>query len=294
MGGEVSTVEKQLAMLARRSHGIVTRAQLLRIGITARQIERRVERGTLLLEHRGVYRVGHRAPSVEARYMAAVRAGGNRALLSGQAAAYLLGISKGRPPEPEVTVPTERRIPGVNTRRSKLKDRTVWKGIPVTTAARTLVDLAAVLDEAELARACHEAGVRHHTTPSQVEAVLARRRRAPGAAKLRAVMSGGARVALSKLETGALALLRRNDLPLPRETNRLVGEHRVDFRWPAHRLTVELDGFRFHNSRHSWEQDRRRERDAYARGDDLRRYTYADVFEHPAAMLAELRALLQR
>jgi hypothetical protein len=55
---------------------------------------------------------------------------------------------------------------------------------------------------------------------------------------------------------------------------------------------VELDSYRFHASRHAWEQDRRREREAFARGDRFRRYTYGDVCEHPAQMLAELRALL--
>jgi hypothetical protein len=121
-----------------------------------------------------VYRVGHRAPSIEARYMAAVRAGGDQALLSGRAAAYLLGVVKGKPPPPEVTVPTDRRIQGVKTRRSTRRDATVWRGIPVTTVPRTLVDLAPYLPEEDLARACHEAGVRHHTTPAMVEAVLRR------------------------------------------------------------------------------------------------------------------------
>jgi hypothetical protein len=84
-----------------------------------------------------------------------------------------------------------------------------------------------------------------------------------------------------------LELLRSENLPLP-ITNKPAGGHRVDCRWPEHRLTVELDGYRFHNSRHSWEQDRRREREARARGDYFRRYTYGDVFEHPRPMLAEL------
>src|SRR4051812_7654637 len=61
---------------------------------------------------------------------------------------------------------------------------------------------------------------------------------------------------------------------------------------PRRRLIVELDSYRFHHSRRAWEQDRRRERDARARGDELRRYTYGDVFEEPREMLAELRRLL--
>jgi very-short-patch-repair endonuclease len=75
-------------------------------------------------------------------------------------------------------------------------------------------------------------------------------------------------------------------------TNRPAGAHYVDCRWPAQHLTVELDSYRYHRSRHAWEQDRRREREAYARGDEFRRYTWGDVFKHPKAMLAELRALL--
>ncbi len=214
MGSKSSTV----AELASRAHGVVTRGQLLRAGITAREVQRRLESGALLPVHRGVYRVGHRAPSIEARYMAAVRAGGDQALLSGRAAAYLLGVLKGKPPPPEVTATTERRIKGVKTRRSRGEDATVWRGIPVTTVARTLVDLAPYLPEEDLARACHEAGVRHHTTPAQVEAVLARRPSTPGARKLRAVMRGEVKVTLSQLERHFLYLLEKNNLPLPRPT----------------------------------------------------------------------------
>lgn len=163
--------------------------------------------------------------------------------------------------------------------------------IPVTTVPRTLVDIAAVLTIADLARACHEAGGRYRTTPRHVEAVLARRPNAPGARKLRAVMRGEVHVTLSELERLFLKLLREAGLPLP-IMNRPAGGFRVDCRWPHHRLTVEIDSYRWHNSRHSWERDRRREREARARGDDFRRYTYADVMEHPEPMLRELRAIL--
>ena len=171
------------------------------------------------------------------------------------------------------------------------RDATTWNRIPVTTVARALVDIAAVLDIDELARACHEAGVRHRTTPAEVEAVLARRPSSPGAAKRRRILRGDVRVTLSKLEARFLSRLDEAALPPP-DTNRPAGGRRVDCRWPARRLTVELDGYRYHHSRHAWERDRRREREARARGDDFRRYTYGDVFEHPEAMLAELRTLL--
>jgi very-short-patch-repair endonuclease len=155
----------------------------------------------------------------------------------------------------------------------------------------TLVDLAASLTRPDLARACHEAGIRHHTTPAQVDAALARRPNSPGAAKLRTVLRGDERIMLSTLESRFLALLRANDLPLPR-TNTRFGHRRLDCHWPDQQLVVELDSYRYHGSRHAWEEDRRRERLVRARGDEFRRYTWGDVFEAPALMLRELRALL--
>jgi very-short-patch-repair endonuclease len=288
------TVEQELGRIAVATHGVVTRAELLAAGVSPAGIERRVRKGTLLTVYRGVYRVGHRAPSLEAFYLAAVRACGEGACLSGRAAGHLLGLLKGAPPPPEVTAPTERRVVGIRTRRSRQiasLDTTSFRGIPVTTVPRTLVDLAAVLELDDLARACHEAGVLHRTTPAQVEAVLARRATSSGASKLREVIRGEVRVTLSKLERCFLARLRHARLPLP-DTNRPAGGRRVDCRWPQHRLTVELDSYRFHHSRHAWEQDRRREREARARGDEFRRYTYGDVLEDPRLMLDELRALL--
>src|SRR5829696_1092140 len=167
MAGQVRTIEQLLARIASSSHGVVTRRQLLAAGVTPDEIDGRLRSGLLQAQHRGVYRVGHRAPSIEAVYLAAVRACGEGALLSGRAAGRLLGLLKGSAPAPEVTAPTERRVRGVTVRRSRVTgDATSWRGIPVTTVSRTLVDLAGVLVPAELARACHEAGVLHRTTPA--------------------------------------------------------------------------------------------------------------------------------
>ena len=286
-------MEEVCARIAHDQHGVVTRAQLVRAGITARQIERRLLIGGLIRVHRGVYRVGHRAASVEARYLAAVLACGDGALLGGPSAAHLLGLTGSCPSQVEVVAPTERRVTGIRTHRERIdpRDRTTWRGIPVTSAARTLVDLAAGFPVDRLARACHEAGIKHGTTPAAVEAVLARRGRSPGATTLREILRGDVRVTLSKLEQRFLQRLSEAGLVLP-ETNRPVGGRRVDCRWRAERLTVELDGYRYHHSRHAWEQDRRREREARARGDEFRRYSYGDVFDTPDLMLVELQQLL--
>jgi hypothetical protein len=279
----------RIERLASSSHGVVTRAQLLATGLTDAQIKHRLRSGELLQEHRGVYRVGHQAPSVEARYLAAVWACGEGARLSGRAAGHLLGILAAPPSLPEVTAPTERRIPGIITHRNREPvPAIVWHGIPVTTPARTLVDLSSVLAVSDLAGACHEAGIRFGTAPGEVEATLGVRH---GAKKLRRVLRGDEHVSLSALERRFLALLRRERLPLP-VTNRPAGGRYVDCRWVGRQLTVELDGYRYHSSRYAWELDRRREREAYARGDDFRRYTYGDVFEHPGPMLRELHRVL--
>lgn len=201
------TVESKVQRIADRQHGIVTRAELLAVEVSADQIKRRVRKGYLLPVHPGVYRVGHQAASLEAHYLAAVKACGEGAVLSGRAAGFLWRTVKGQPPAPEVTAPRARKPRGVRTVRA------------------------------------------------------------------------------------SLALVKRAGLPLP-VMNRVAGGRRVDCRWPGHRLTVELDSYTFHNSRHSWEQDRQREREARKREDEFRRFTYGDVTEAPGYVLSELERLL--
>ncbi|MGI8462458.1 MAG: type IV toxin-antitoxin system AbiEi family antitoxin domain-containing protein [Solirubrobacterales bacterium] len=287
--------EEIVARIAGTQHGVVARVQLLAAGIAASWIARRLEAGSLIKVHPGVYRVGHAAQSTLATYMAAVLACGDGALLRHRAAAHLHQLLK-RPPElPEVLTQIERRILRIRTKRCRRpidpRDQTVVRGIPVTTVAFTIVDLAATLNAKELAKACHEAGVRYRTTPRQVEECLARHPNAKGAAKLRSVLTGETKVALSGLEERFLSLLAKNGLPLP-ITNKPAGGRRVDCRWPDRKLTVELDSYTFHSSRHAWEQDRRRERQAYQRGDEFRRFTRGDVFERPVPILRELEQLL--
>ena len=105
------------------------------------------------------------------------------------------------------------------------------------------------------------------------------------------MLRGDVRVTLSKLEKQFLERLKAAGLPLP-QTNRPAGTRRVDCRWPDLHVTVELDSYRYHHSRHAWEQDRHRAREARARGDEFRRYTYNDVCENPDLRMSELQALL--
>src|SRR3954447_11313857 len=244
------TAERVIAKLASRAHGVVTWAQLLRAGISEDEIRWRLRTGALIRIHPGVYRVGHQAPSVEASYIAAVFACGDGAVLCGRAAAYLHGLVRGGPPPPKVMATVKRKLRGVITHRvRRIEDATTARRIPVTTVPRTLVDLAKHLDDEDLAKACHEAGVRYRITPRHVQAVLERRPTAAGAAKLRRIISGDTPIIVSKLEKPCLRCLAEARLPLP-QTNRKKGAHYVDCHWPEHALTVELQSYTFHNSRH--------------------------------------------
>src|ERR1051325_6507856 len=163
MDAKDRTVEARMARIANRALGVAGRAEMLEGEIGRQQIASRVAKGSLHREFRGVYRVGHRAPSVEARYLAAVRACGTGAALSGLAAAFLFDLINGPPPQPQVTAPTERKVRGVITHRARRRaiEAVTWRGVRVTSVPRTLLDIARVLPPDELARACHEAAVRH-------------------------------------------------------------------------------------------------------------------------------------
>lgn len=279
-----------IARLAARQHGRVSRAQLVAAGVDRNRIGRWLADGRLLRVHRGVYAVGHSAPSVPGGYMAAVLAGGDGAVLSHRAAAYLLHLLRGAPPPPEVTVPTtaDRGRPGIVIHRVPALhplDASTLDGIPITIVPRVLLDLAPTTTPQELARLGHEAWVHHRTTPGQIDACIARNPAKKGATKLRRALT--ADVTLSDLENQFLRLLTNHGLPLPRTNIDHHGD-KVDCHWPDRDVTVELLSYRFHASRRAFEQDvaRRRRSNHVA-------YTYGDVFERGGATGADVRRRLQ-
>src|SRR4051794_28497244 len=124
MGRKVRTADKQIARIATRDKGVVSRAELLEAGIEEWEVDARVNARSLSPQFAGVYRVGHEAPSTEATYMAAVKACGKEAYLCGRAAGQLLRLLNVRsPPPPEVVARTEKRIKGIRTRRRRNLDR---------------------------------------------------------------------------------------------------------------------------------------------------------------------------
>lgn len=288
MGSKFATT----ARLAAGQHGRVKWQQLVDAGIDRHQIQRWLDDGRLRAVHRGVYAVGHVAPSLQALYMAAVLAGGAGATLSHRAAGYLLKLLRLRwPPAPEITVPTtaHRRRAGIVIHRVRAlhpRDVCVVDGIRMTTVPRVLLDLAPSLSPAELTRACHEAWVHHRVTPPMVEACIARNPHKKGAAKLRRAL--GSDVTLSKLEDLFLALLKANGVPLPR-TNIGVEGDKVDCHWEQHGLTVELITFGYHATRYGFETDAERRR----RSNHVA-YTYGDVVERGDATVRDLRRRLEQ
>ncbi len=283
------TPEQRLERIASGAHGIVTRAEAGAAGVSRAEIEHRLRVGALIREHQGVFRLGHRAPSHAARYMAAVKACGDGAALSGLAAAHWLSLLAAAPEVVEVTAPTLHRVPGLLVHRAQPPlQRTISQRIPVTTPARTLTDIAARLDDDVLGYACHQAWVRHRCGLPQINAVLRHRPRAPGRRRLLRMVQGEDPLVLSRMERRFLWLLRGDGRELP-ASNVRVGKHCVDYHWPHLHLIVELDSYTFHGSRRAWERDRERDRDARRRGDELLRYVYEDVFHRYEEMLAELR-----
>jgi hypothetical protein len=288
--GYIRPLSDRVAWIARGQHGRVTRTQLIAAGLDADRIKRWIAAGRLRRVHHGVYAVGHEAPSTHAHYMAAVLASGAGAVLSHRSAAHLLRLIAGPTPRPEVTIPVTagRTRPGVVVHRSTFHplDVSTLDGIPITTVPRILLDLAPTTAPAQLTRLCHEAWVRHVCGRDQVEACIARNPTKKGATKLRRAL--GSDVTLSVLEDAFLELLRAHGLALPRTNIDHHGD-KVDCHWPHLDLTVELLSFRYHATRHAFEQDVARRR----RSDHLA-YTYGDIVERGAATIAELRPRLTR
>lgn len=285
----MSTSYAKAASIAATQHGRITSRQLADGGIDRHTVRRWVCDGRLRPVHKGVYAVGHIAPSIHATYAAAVLASGTGAHLSYFADAHVLRLLPGGPPRPEVTVPTtaHRRRPGIVIHRVlelHPLDTDERYGIPILTPARTLLDLAPRLRADQLARACHEAWHRHRTTPADVEACIARNPHKKGLATLRHAL--GADVLLSPLEARFVRLMRENGLALPR-TNIDVNADKVDCHWPDHGLTVELHSYRFHATRQAFETDiTRRRRTGHVP------FSWGDVFDRGPRTAAEIAKLL--
>jgi very-short-patch-repair endonuclease len=264
---------------------------LIAFGLDSDTIKYRLGVGRLHLLHRGVYAVGHRPPSPLAKAMAAVLACGPGAVLSHRSAASLWGIRKVWGSPVEVTAPNDRRHPGIRVRHSCRAATTTRHGIPTTTPAQTLLDLADVLDDKALARAVNEAYVLRLTTPRQLAALLIR---SPGRRTTRLTPhTNAANPTRSHLEDDFMRFVKRHRLPTP-EVNQRIAGHEVDFVWRPCNLVAELDGYEFHSSKGAFESDRERDADLLTEGFRTIRITQARLKRNAAREAKRLRELLSQ
>jgi very-short-patch-repair endonuclease len=273
--------DEAIGALAGGQHGVVALRQLLDLGLSRAAVEGRVRRKRLLPLHRGVYAVGHPALTWRGHLVAAVLACGEGALASHRAAGALHGLV--RSGRIEVTAPRERRPrPGITVHRSRLThedDRSLIAAVPVTSVARTLVDLADVLSEERLAKAIHQAEILRVFDLSALERAQERAGGRRGRHRLTRVLTAyrpEPHLIRSEAERRLKQLCESHSLPRP-QFNVTVHGYEVDAYWPEHRLVVELDSWTHHGTRAAFERDRKRDADLHAAGITTVRFTHEQV-----------------
>ncbi len=241
---------------------MVSRAQLRSLGLTPRGIQKRVELGRLVRLHRGVYAVGHTALTSHSRDMAAVLACGPAALLSHRAAAHSWLLLRSSSARIEVTADRGcKPKPGITVHRSRLihpDNRGMVNGIPTTSVARTIVDLADVLGDHRFADSVNESEVLRLFDRNEVDKTLERlpgRRGRHRVKRILAAYSPDPSFTRSGAERRFLRLCADHGLPKP-STNIFIGGHELDAYWEDARLGIELDGEAFHHTTRAYPAQR--------------------------------------
>ena len=290
-------IDREIAALANRQHGIVDRAELLALGLSGAAIGRRIRSGRLQPMYRGVYAVGHRAMRPAAYWLAAVRASGEGAVLSHVAAADLWGLRPSAAGAIDVTVRSaagRRGRKGIRLHRCAAlspRETTRHDAIPVTTPARTLLDLAAMLPRRAVERAADQAEVLRLFDLGALNEMIEDHLGRPGAPLLRAVLEdhhAGATVTRSELEERFLALFDGNGIERPRVNSRVAGLE-ADFYWPHRSLVVEVDGYRYHRTQRAFERDRARDATLAAEGLRVLRFSHCQLTSRPDEVVRALQ-----
>jgi hypothetical protein len=277
MRAETAT-DIEIGALADVQHGVVARRQLVALGVSDAAITRRVCGGRLRPLHRGVFAFGHRALRVEGRWMAAVLACGDRAVLSHASAAAAWDLSPVGGGAVHVTVPSDHgreRRAGLRVHRSRTltpAQTTTHRGIPITTRERTIIDLAKSLTGRPLEQLLNRAD--RHLDFDELRRARSR--------SLQAVLTNYSVAATrSELEEAFLTLCDDHGIPRP-DTNVHVEGFEVDFVWRDARLIVEVDGYAYHRSPAAFERDRERDAILTTSGWRVLRFTHGQVTGRPA------------
>ena len=265
------------------------------MGVTGRQVGGVSRRGGWHPLHRGVYAVGHRALTWRSHLVAAVYACGPAAVASHRAAGALHGLvsatrievsaARGCKPKPGITIHRPRGPSG--------EDRTEVDGIPVTTVARTLVDLADVLDDGRLGKAVQQAEILRTFDLGALDEAGARAGKRKGRHRLARVLAAyqpEPELIRSEAERRLKQLCRRHSLPQP-QFNVWIEGHELDAYWPEASFALEVDGAKTHNTTYAFHSDRRRDRALAREGIQVVRATWRDLGE---GLADELREILTR
>lgn len=285
--------------LASEQHGLVTRMQLRSLGYSDEAIKHRVRKRRLSRVRTGVYAVGRGDLTAYGVVLAAVLACGSEAFLTHESAGWLWGLLRRFPSgRIEVSIPVDQRRRGsgavVHRRRAiDPRDVTRYRGIPVSSPALTLLDLATRLNADRLEAAINEADKRDLITPERLRRELERFAGRPGAKSLREVLDRATYgLTDSELERIFLRLVRRYRFHAPRTQAAACGL-RVDFLWPEYRVVVETDGLRYHRTAAQQAADRHRDQILTAAGYTVLRFTHWQVVRTPAHVAATLGAVLE-
>lgn len=284
--------------MADRQHGVVTRGQLLALGMGARSIEHRLSNGRLHPLIRGVYAVGRPEVGRFGWWMAAVLACGPTALLSHHSAAALWGIRRAQPQDvrqADVHVVVARGHarfrPGIHVhcrRGHERPGRRRVADIPVTHPITTLVDLAADLPDGQMEAAVNEADHLKLVNPERLRGELGALPRWPGVKRLRELLDGATiTLTTTELERLFLPLALDAGLPAPQTQTWLDG-YRVDFFWPELGLVVEADSLRYHRTPFKQASDKRRDNAHAGSGLTTLRFTHGQICHEPTYVRATL------
>jgi len=286
-GSTLETRSSRTWELVHKQHGVVTRAQLLGLGFSAKAIEHRLRTGRLYPAARGVYLVGWNRLTPERRWMVAVLACGGGACLSHRSAAALWGI--GREKEGKIDLTVRRRAepkrPGlrVRCRRALTAGQvTTRKGIPLTRPIQTLIDIALEVTSRELERSVNDADKLDLIDPERLRGALDARLGEPGVKPLCVVLDKHTfRLSDSDLEVLFRPIAAAAGIPVEL-TKQVVNGFEVDFYWPSLRLVVETDGWRYHRTPAAQTRDARRDNAHVASGLTRLRFTHWQVKHEPA------------
>lgn len=299
------SLDREIARIATRQHGLVALEQLRELGVSKDAACKRVRAGRLHRLYERVYAVGHAPLTPEGRWMAAVLAGGQGAVLSHRSAAALWGMREDSRKLIDVTAPDRRgRSPsGIDAHRLgslQATDRTMVRGIPCTTVERTLLDLAAVVSVWQLRKALAEAEVLRIVDLKALRALLRRSRGRRGVARLRLILDElhpETKRTRSELERLFLRMCVQGDLPKPEvNVSLFVGGNRLkpDFLWRDAGLIVETDSRRYHDTDSAFQHDRRREQQLQLAGWRVSRCTWEQVESEPRRLATVIKSLLSQ